>query len=157
MLPVPGSNHFKVILLPVPGSNCFKVICYLCLDLTILKLSCYMYLDLNSLKSQRNNKEYHMGLNENVVDYSLFFYLSFLIQCWVNQKVFEHMFSLLIVNVIAMLMFNSVWSIVMTWSVHKLPRWDWHRHHITLSLYYVVYTNRSVGIRCMKFCNGPRS
>ena len=81
MLPVPGSNHFKVILLPVPGSNCFKVICYLCLDLTILKLSCYMYLDLNSLKSQRNNKEYHMGLNENVVDYSLFFYLSFLIQC----------------------------------------------------------------------------
>jgi len=114
-----------------------------------------VYLDLNSLKPQRNNKEYHMDLKENDVDYSVFFYLSFLILCsWVSQKVFEHMFSLLIVSVIALLMFNSVWSIVMTWWVHKLLRWDWHRHHITLSLYYVVYTNRSVGIRCIKFCMG---
>jgi len=44
------------------------------------------------------------------------------------------MLNLLIINDIAMVMFNSVWSIVMTWWVHKLQRWDWHRHQITLSL-----------------------
>ena len=155
LLPVPGSNHFKVILLPVPESNHFKVILLPVPESNLLKLSCYMYLDLNSLKPQRNNKEY-TGLNENDVDYSLFFYfLSFLILCsWVSQKVFKHMFSLLVINVIAVLMFNSMWSMVMTWWVHKLLRWDWHRHQITLSLYYVVYTNRSVGIRYMKFCMG---
>ena len=120
LLPVPGSNHCKVILLPLPGSNHFKVIL---LPVPGFKLS------------QAPEKQQGIPCGSEWEWCRLFCVLLFIIPDSIllsKPKLFEHMLNLLIINVITMLMFNSMWLIVMTWWVHKLLRWDWHRHQITL-------------------------